>query len=103
MNQVLNLLQVWKTLELIQGGIDIRRVFPKPPKKDFHSDKWLVGESLISQLIDETLPSDSLSSSNNPTSKPCSCYLGTLTPRSRTRSQVGKIGSHSFPANQQSD
>ena len=40
---------------------------------------------------------------NNPTSKPCSCYLGTITPRSRTRSQVGRIGSHPFPANQQSD
>lgn len=30
----------------LQGGIHIRWVFPKPPKKDFHSDKWLVGESL---------------------------------------------------------
>lgn len=37
MNQVLNLLQVWKTLQLIQGGIDIRRVFPKQHKKYFHS------------------------------------------------------------------
>ena len=27
----------------------------------------------------------------------------TASPRSRTRSQVGRIGSHSFPANQQSD